>query len=651
MTGKSKRWLRFRIITLLMFFLVLFIALISRAFQLQILSGKTLKALAERQHTKTLQFQPERGLILDRNGEKLAASIMVDSVCANPAVINDPRKVSSKLSSVLRVKRRSILKQLSKSKNFCWIARRISPACASDVAALNIDGVYLIKEPKRFYPNRELAGQLLGFVGLDSRGLAGLELKYDSYLRGKPGEFLWGRDAKGKKIFLMGSPTAGKQDKNYNLVLTIDGRIQYLVESQLKDAVRKTGARWGVAVVMDPRTGEILSMANVPGFNPNTFFRYSSETWRNRAITDCFDPGSVFKPFLAAGALDAGVAAESDKFYCENGAYVVGNKTIHDVKKHKELSLREIVKYSSNIGSVKVLEILGKGKYYQYIRKFGFGSKTGANLPGESPGILRAPQNWTKVDTATIAFGQGVSVTAMQLIAALSAIANHGVLMKPYIVRRLVDQRGRVVKDFTPTVVGRVVSSATAKRVVSILTDVVGDEDGTGRSARIAGVAVAGKTGTSQKFDFAKGGYSHDKVRISFMGFFPGEDPHFAIIVVLDEPASHRWGGVAAAPVFKNIAEQILYRAKSIHLTTCATEAVPAHLIDYAVKCQDLGPSNESTMPDFKGMSMRNVLKLSQELGVDLKIVGSGWAVRQKPFPGVSIKNHQSCTVLFSAGY
>ncbi len=637
----------------MVFFLVFFIALISRTFQLQILYGKTLRAQADRQHTRILRHQPERGLILDRNGEKLAASVMVDSVCANPLKINNPREVSSRLSSVLNTDRRPILKKLSKSSSFCWLTRRVSPACADDVTALNIDGVYLTKELKRFYPNSELAGQLLGFTGIDSTGLEGLELKYDSYLRGKPEKCLWGKDAKGKRIFLQGSSDAEKRDDNYSLILTIDGRIQYLIESQLRNAVRETGAKGGIAVVMDPKKGEILAMANVPGFNPNTFFRYSPTVWRNKVVTDCFDPGSTFKPFLAAGALEEGTVKEGDRFYCEDGAYRVGDKTIRDIKKHKELSLQEIIKYSSNIGAVKVVEVLGREKFYQYIRKFGFGSKTGIGLPGESSGILRAPQNWTKVDTATIAFGQGVSVTAIQLITALSAIANDGVLMKPCVVRGLIDHKGRVVKEFTPTVVRRVISPSTAGKLVSILTSVVEEEGGTGSNARIANVGVAGKSGTSQKFDFAEGRYSHDKVRASFMGFFPAGDPHFAILVVLDEPEKHRWGGVAAAPVFKNIAEQILYGGSSSHLTKCAYEADSGRMRDYVVKRADLTiteTSDESIMPDFRDMSMRNVLKLSQERGVDLKIVGSGWAERQRPSAGTPLKNHQSCTVFFSDG-
>jgi cell division protein FtsI (penicillin-binding protein 3) len=653
MIKKPGKWLRFRTITLMVFFLVFFIALISRTFQLQILYGKTLKAQADRQHTRILRHQPERGLILDRNGEKLAASLTVDSVCANPAKINNPREVSSRLSSVLNTDRRPILKKLSKSDSFCWLTRRVSPACADDVSALNIDGIYLTKEPKRFYPNSELAGQLLGFAGLDSTGLEGLELKYDSYLRGKPEKCLWGRDAKGKRIFLQGSTVEEDRDGSCNLILTLDGRIQYLVESHLRDAVRETGAKGGIAVVMDPKTGEILAMANVPGFNPNTFFRYSPTAWRNRVVTDCLEPGSTFKPFLAAGALEEDAVKEEDRFYCEDGAYRVGNKTIRDVKKHKELSFQEILKYSSNIGAVKVVEVLGREKFYQYIRKFGFGSKTGIDLPGESSGILRAPQNWTKVDTATIAFGQGVSVTAIQLITALSAIANDGVLMKPYVVRGLIDHKGHVVKEFTPTVVRRVISPSTAGKLVSILTSVVDEEGGTGENARIADVVVAGKSGTSQKFDFAEGRYSHDKVKASFMGFLPAGDPHFAILVALDEPEKHRWGGKAAAPVFKNIAEQILYMGRSAHLPESACEADSGRMRGDIVKHADLimtEPSDESIMPDFRGMSMRNVLKLSQERGVDLKIVGSGWAERQRPSAGAPLKNHRSCTVFFSDG-
>jgi cell division protein FtsI (penicillin-binding protein 3) len=311
---------------------------------------------------------------------------------------------------------------------------------------------------------------------------------------------------------------------------------------------------------MDPKTGEILALADQPGFDPNKFSTYNLGKGKNKVITDSFDPGSTFKPFLAAGALEEGIVKETDRFNCENGAYVVSDRTFHEAnkKRYGSLTFHDVLKYSSNIGCVKISERLKKEKFYHYITQFGFGSKTGIDLPGEVSGLLRPQQNWTRVDTSTIAFGQGVSVTAIQLITALSAIANDGMLMKPHIVRAVVNKQGQIIKKVMPTPVRQVVSPKTAKRLTAILKDVVGEDDGTGKKAQIPNVAVAGKTGTSQKFDFSRRVYSSERVRTSFMGFFPADDPQVAILVTLDEPQRDKWGGVAAAPVFKNIGEQIL---------------------------------------------------------------------------------------------
>jgi len=406
---------------------------------------------------------------------------------------------------------------------------------------------------------------------------------------------------------------------------------------------------------MNPGTGEILAMANEPGFNPTVFTQYSDEMRKNKAVTDCFDPGSIFKPFLAAAALEEGVVEEEDEFNCENGAYLVGNKIIHDAQgeKYESLTIREILKYSSNIGSVKVAERLGKERFYQYMRKFGFGSRTGINLPGEASGILRQPQNWTDVDFATMAFGQGVSVTAIQMITAMSAIANQGVLMKPYVVRGLVDKKGRVIEEFSPIVVEKVISPLTAQRVTSFLTDVVGDEDGTGKNARIVNVSVAGKTGTSQKFDFNAGRYSADKVRASFIGFFPAENPQMTILVVLDEPETKRWGGQTAAPVFRNISEQILRRFnRSIGEREFVAENINIEMKNVSVPEVIIGHTemDESAMPDFTGMTMRDVLRIAREMDMDLRLTGSGWVVSQKPVPGSPISGQLHCSVLLSPG-
>lgn len=663
MAGESKKWLRFRIVTLLVFFLVLFVALISRAFQIQILSGKMLKNLAERQHIKTLQIEPERGIIFDRNGEKLAASTMANSVYADPSKISDPTDVAQKLAPILNIDKGTMLKKLSGSKNFCWLARKIPPDQASKVEALNIDNVFLIKEPKRFYPNGELAGRLIGFVGLDYTGLEGLELKYDNYLKATPEKLTWTRDARGNRLYSMVDKPVIQQEEGYNLILTIDSRIQHIVESNLTEAITAKGAKGGFIIVMDPKTGEILALADQPGFDPNKFSSYNIGKGKNKVITDCFDPGSTFKPFLAAAALEEGIVKETERFNCENGTYKVANRVFHEAqrKKYGYLTFHDILKYSSNIGCVKVSEKLKKERFYHYITQFGFGAKTGIDLPGEVSGLLRAPQNWTRVDTSTIAFGQGVSVTAIQLITALSAIANNGLLMKPHIVGAVVDKQGQIIKKFSPTPVRQVISPKTAKRLTAILKDVVGDDDGTGNKAQIVNVAVAGKTGTSQKLDSVRRVYSSERVRTSFMGFFPADDPQIAILVTLDEPQRDKWGGIAAAPVFKKIGEQILtcFKTDIKEGTSPVLEeekkdsiklklvSVPQIISRHTDMEKDM---DEPGMPDFRGMTMRDVLKKAREKNIEIKIIGSGWAVSQEPKPSAPLRNQRLCAVSFSSG-
>jgi len=662
MTVEEKKWLRFRIATLLSLFLILFIGLITRAFQIQVLNGQSLKDRADRQHTTTLRIESERGMIFDRNGEKLAVSVMSDSICADPSKIEAPRETASKIAAILHMDREIILKKFSGAKNFCWVARRITPDQAALVEQLDLDGIFTLKEPKRFYPNGELAGHLIGFVGLDSNGLEGLELRFDEYLKGAPERLQWTRDAKGKRLYPRLDSIAAKQKESTNLILTIDSRIQYLVESQLKEAVQSKGAKGGLAIVMDPKTGEILALANEMGFDPNHFSKFGAGTGKNKVITDCFDPGSTFKPFLAAAALEEGVHKETDRIYCENGHYAIADRVIHEAqrKKHGYLSFSEVIKYSSNIGSVKISERLGKEKFYEYIRRFGFGQKTGIDLPGETAGLLRPVQSWTRVDASTVAFGQGVSVTAIQLISALSTIANQGVLMKPYIVRGLVDQQGQVIRKYTPTAVRQVISPQTAKRMSTIMSHVVGDPDGTGKNARIENVNVAGKTGTSQKFDFARRAYSTQRVRTSFMGFFPAEDPQVAILVLLDEPQRDKWGGVAAAPVFKKIAEQILtcfkthirenpvYEKEKINREAKITLVTADPSLN--PRQGEINPLNESIMPDFRGLTIREALRKAKERGIEIQIAGNGWAVNQVPAPGVAIGEPRYCTVSFSTG-
>jgi len=499
-----------------------------------------------------------------------------------------------------------------------------------------------------------LAAHLLGFVGLDASGLEGLESKYDESLKGKPQMLSWARDAKGKKLFLRVEKSETQKDENVNLVLTIDNRIQYLVETQLKEAVLSKGAKAGLAIVMDPKTGEILAMANQLGFNPNNIEGLTPEKWRNRAITDYFDPGSTFKPFLVAGALEEKIIKESDKFFCENGNYKVANRVIHEAnkKRHGVLDVKDILKYSSNIGAAKIAQKMGKEKFYNYIQKFGFGTRTGIDLPGESAGAVRPVKNWVPVDTAMIGFGQGVSVTAIQLIAAVSAVANNGVLMKPYVVRGIADKDNHLVKLYTPTVVRKVISPDTSRRLTNMLTEVVGAPDGTGKNARIVNVAVAGKTGTSQKFDFTRGVYSSEKVRTSFMGFFPAENPQVAILVILDEPQRDKWGGVAAAPVFKNIGGQILNCFKTNIRETPVFEKEKTDKVQLVSVQQTLAPQSSAeddglTMPDFSGLTIREAMKRAKAESIELKISGNGWAVRQYPLAHTPLGDERLCNVVF----
>ena len=408
-----------------------------------------------------MQLQPERGVIYDRNGEKLAVSIMADSVCADPSKIADPAQSfqtnsrNSQFGSVRlfskKYRRRKVFagwpEEFLRSRLLLW-KMQISK------------GFFWLKSRNVFIPMVNWPRICLDLSVLDANGLEGLERKYDESLKGKPEKLAWARDAKGKKLFLRVEKSETKKDESINLVLTIDSRIQYLVETSLKEAVLDKGAKGGLAIVMDPKTGEILALANQLGFNPNNVDGLKPERWRNRAITDYYDPGSTFKPFLVAGALEEKIIRESDRFFCENGNYKIADRVIHEAnrKRHGTLTVREILKYSSNIGSAKIAQKMGKEKFYDYIQKFGFGEKTGIDLPGESPGSVRPVKNWVTVDTAMIAFGQGVSVTAIQLITAVSAIANNGVLMKPYIVRGIADQDNRLIKLYTPTVVRKVIS-------------------------------------------------------------------------------------------------------------------------------------------------------------------------------------------------
>ncbi len=527
---------------------------ICRLFYLQIIKSDYFEHLANRQHNIYYKITPNRGTIYDCKMKKLAITFDVSSCYANPRKIVEKERVAKKLAAFFSLEEGMLLKKLEKDKAFAWIKRHINEGETQGIKDLNINGVDLIKESKRFYPNQILASHILGFVGIDNEGLAGLELHYNDYLRGVPGLSIISKDAKGRIIHTKEYQITHALD-SYDLVLTIDRFIQYIAERELEKVYRKYRAKSASVIIMNPRTGEILALANRPTFNPNNFNDYDTSHRRNRAVCDIFEPGSVFKIILATAALEEDIISLDDEVYCEEGSYKVYNHILHDYKPFKELTFKEIIEYSSNIGVVKVAQKLDENVFYNYIRKFGFGKETDIDLPGEEKGLVRPPSKWSKISIAAIPIGQEIAVTSIEMLSAMSAIANDGILVKPHLVKYIVNHHNEHIKEFKTEPVRRVCSKQTAEKLKRALSEVV--ENGTGKRAKIAGYDICGKTGTAQKVGPA-GGYSHSKFIATFCGFMPRNNPKFAIIVVVNEPKPVYYGGYVAAPVFKNVAEEVI---------------------------------------------------------------------------------------------
>jgi cell division protein FtsI (penicillin-binding protein 3) len=535
-------------------FTLFFTAIGIKATYLQVFRGPWLSQKAADQYEVSYKSSGKRGTIFDRNLREMAVSIDVESIAAHPQQVENPKKVAGSLSRILDIKRRVLTKQLYSKKKFVWIKRKVTPKEAEAVKKLDIDGLDFIPEHKRFYPNKTLASQLIGFTDIDDHGLEGLEFYYNDDLAGSAFKYTVLRDANGRRFEAENSADSSFSGKN--LVLTIDSTIQYIAEKALAETVKEYSAKSGMAVVMVPKTGALLAMAQVPLFNPNALNGFNRKVWRDRIITDPFEPGSTMKIFSAAAALESGNCSSSSIFYCENGAYKMGNHIIHDSHEHGWLSLQQIVKYSSNIGAVKFSALAGPEYLFKTLRDFGFGEKTEIDCPGETTGSLTPYQRWTKVDAGTIAFGQGVSVSALQLITAVCAVANKGVLMRPYVVQAITDHYGRLIKSFGPKSVRRVISEKTARTITRIMQTVI-TEGGTGVNAALDGYSVCGKTGTAQKID-ENGRYSNEKFIASFIGFAPVENPKIAVLVVVDEPQKEHYGSEVAAPTFKAIAQKTL---------------------------------------------------------------------------------------------
>ncbi len=675
MQTPAERFLRFRSRIRLMTgaFVLVFLVLAGRAVWLMAFPNERLERLARRQHRQVVTLYPQRGVIYDRNGAELARSVEMQSLFADPKLVEHPRETARILAQHLGLSEARLYSKLTQDLRFVWLKRRMAPRRAAEVLALHLPGIQTITETRRFYPNRELASAVLGFAGLDNVGLEGIERAYDEILNGKMVQYVRLRDAKGRNITPDGVFVRQNTD-GCHLVLTLDRTLQYEAERALDEVYTKFNAKGGFLIVMDPATGEILAMANAPDYNPNAFGDYDSAQYRNRAVTDTYEPGSTQKAFLVAAALNEGIVRPDEEIDCEIGRYRIGRRTIHDTHEYGLLTVAEIVKLSSNIGAAKIGERMGRQRVHDYYRAFGFGARTGSGLPGEVSGILRAPGSWSRIGLANHAFGQGMSATGLQVVSAMAAIANGGVRMKPYIVKEVRDQQGRVIERNEPREVTRVISRETAAIITEMLVSVT-EEGGTGTRARIPGYRVAGKTGTAQKVDPETRRYGRGMFTSSFVGFVPAEAPRLVIACVLDEPHGNGYyGGTVAAPAFARVAAagmRLLGVAptvpvaldedgngaggRSVLVERVTGESVPGGdawsepATPVAVTPGETADSGSVfVLPDLSGLTVRAVLDVLADTGLDLIVQGSGVAMSQVPDPGVKVKSGEKVTVVFA---
>ena len=620
-------------------------AVAGRAFYLQVLNHDKWLEKARDQAETTFKVPAYRGSIYDRYGRLLSFSVPQYSLFADPAQIEKEkiRQLAGKLASILEIPRAVVEKKLSTNRQFVWVKRLLTDQQAVEVGALKAKGLNFITEYKRFYPLRQIGGQAIGFVGLDGAGLEGIEKQYDSLLRQDPmtvGQF---RDGIKKTIWMDSSPPP-EPSESLGVRLTLDAFIQYVAEYELEKIVQQYRAKAGEVVVMDPRTSEVLAIANYPLFDPNLVDRGKADQWRNRAITDYFEPGSTFKVFLVGAALQEGRIRERDKIFCENGKCMLAGHTINDVHPYGWLTLPDVIKHSSNIAASKIALQLGSERYFHYIRGFGFGDFTGINLPGESKGQVRHWKKWQPIDLATTGFGQSIGVTALQLTLATSCLANGGELNPARIAHEITDAQGQTVKAIVTEGRRRVLDPKTARIVCDMMKGVT-QEGGTGVNANPDGYTAAGKTGTAQVLDPATRRYASDKYTSLFTGFVPAESPRLAISVAIHEPHGAIYGGVVAAPVFRSIATKVLPYMGVSPSYKGNGPAVPFRLVS-------AGPSEaqhsrggsrmeihvaEGMMPDLGGTSLKMALQHLVALGIQPKVHGSGRVVSQRPEPGTPL--------------
>jgi cell division protein FtsI (penicillin-binding protein 3) len=664
--------------------------IVSSAWRVQVEDGPEWRDMAEKQRQRRLHIEPKRGTLFDRNGAPLAVSIEVPSVSADAVemlrgVDGDAaqeatlRDASARIGKALALDPAEVYGKLALHRRFAWIKRRVSGDEAEAVRDLGdakrephpIHGLAVEGEGHRYYPGRELAGAVLGFVAPDAIGKDGLELALDEDLRGKVEEVRGLRDRSGRLIF-EGGGDESQALQGDDVVLSIDEGIQHLAEREIEAAMHTYETKGGSLVVVDPYSGEILALASTPGYNPNDYTESDADGRRDRAVTDRFEPGSVMKPFMMAGALAAGTLKPTDTINCEHGVYQIGGVTIHDTHLNDLLTPTQVLAKSSNIGALKIGLQLGEPSLYATYRRFGFGEPTGITLPGEASGVLR-PQGraWYDAETASASFGQGISVTTLQLAMAMSAIANGGRLLEPILVKKVTDGHGETIRESSVHVRREAIPAGVARTVAEMLTAVT-EDGGTAVEAAIPGFRVAGKTSTAQKVDPATGKYSSEKYTAVFVGFVPVEHPRLVVAVVLDEPMIGHYGGDLAGPVFRRVSEASLRylgvtpSASSAKIAAVKREGDPADAMLAMMRPASPAPAPAPTpgpvasgapgvlpaggglrVPDATGLPAHDAVVALSKAGFVPQIEGWGRAVRQSPAPGTAAPRGTSVRVVF----
>jgi cell division protein FtsI (penicillin-binding protein 3) len=632
-----------------------------RLFFLHVVHSADYRHRAERQQHRTIEVSPRRGVIYDRNGNELAISVKADSVFAIPDEIEDLHATAKALSPLVGISKNDLIEKLDSPRSFVWVKRKLNANQAAAVRNAKLPGIYFQKEDMRYYPKRQLAAHVLGYVDIDEKGLGGLEYRYNDNIRGDAGQLVIMTDARGRRFNSIEQPVAPGAD----LITTIDQNIQYIVEKEISDTVEKTRAKGVSVIVMNPRSGEILAMGNYPTFDPNEYGKSGPHAWVNRAVSHTYEPGSTFKIVTAASAFEEGVAKPSDMIDCQNGVITLFGRVIHDHKRFGVLSVKEIMEKSSDVGAIKLALRVGDERFADHIARFGFGKETRIDLPGEERGLAKPASRWTKSSVGSIAMGQEIGVTPLQIVRMVSAVANGGTLYQPYIVKKVQHPQKGILGETAPHG-ERVISTETAAQLQDMLESVV--TNGTAKTSKLEGFTAAGKTGTAQKIDDT-GHYSKTKFVASFAGFAPATNPVISMIVMLDEPIGAYHGGDVAAPVFKRIAEQVLrymsvppdvpsYAPQYVvkpdkpHVATAPVyERRPSVLTVSSVESGygDYDAFGDVTVPDFHGKSLREVTDESLRAGLRLQSIGSGAAVEQMPPAGASIRAGSRVQVRFSS--